>query len=104
MAEPARSSAAPDDQDSLFDQVITNDLLEAALERRQTAKNKNAVTARALKEANDAAKGMLAGLDLEPDTVARCGRFRIKTSSTPERHVEFDTAAGSQTRISLLGE
>ena len=104
MAAAARANAEPDAQDGLFDQVLEHELLEAALERRQAAKDKNAVTARALKEAHDAAKGMVAGLDLAPDSVVRCGRFRIKTSSRPERHVEFDTSAGVQTRISLIGD
>ena len=107
IAERALASApaaAPDAQGGLFDQEIENDLLERALEKRQAAKEANAKTAKVWKEANDQARGIISSLDLEEDTVVRCGRFRIKFSSVEARHVSFDTEPTTRTTIALLPE
>lgn len=113
VAERAASGEiAEDSQQGLFDVVLQNDLLEAALERRQKAKEKLKQPQKAYKEADDAAKGMVAGLEeyewVQPDgdepCVIRCGRFRIKVSPSKSRSVSFTTEPGRRTTISLLGD
>ncbi len=94
--------AEPDDQDGLFDQVVENDVLAAALERREQAKQaKNAAT-KAYKDAHDAAKAHIDALELEEGAVVRCGRFRLKLSAVQGRSVSFETGDTSRLSISLL--
>lgn len=58
VAERAASGGiVPDAQQGLFDVVLENELLEAALERRQKAKDALKPKQKAYKEADDAAKG-----------------------------------------------
>jgi hypothetical protein len=100
--------AVPDAQEGLFDQVLDDPALEAALERRLKAQEDLKPKKRALKEADDAAKGIIAGLQLEdPEPgddaqVFRCGRFRIKRSPRASMSVSFVTAPSVRTTISLL--
>lgn len=102
MAAARQTSADPDPQDGLFDEVLENEILAAALERRQAAKEKRADAAKRYTDADQAAKGIIAGLELEPDVTARCGRFRIRSRTIPARHVEFDTDPSVRLRIDLL--
>ena len=95
-----------DAQDGLFDVVVEHELLEAALGRRQAAKEKLKSPKKAYEEADAAAKGMIAGLDDvtsfdvdtdEPLTI-RVGRFRIRYASVGSR-----SEPTTRTTISLLG-
>lgn len=106
----AAGEITKDDQQGLFDVVLENDLLEAALERRQKAKEKLKSPQKAYKEADDAAKGMVSGLEeyewVQPDgdepMTIRCGRFRIRVSPSKSRSVSFTTEPSRRTTISLL--
>jgi hypothetical protein len=113
VAERAASGEiTQDNQDGLFDVVLENELLEAALERRQKAKDKLKPAAKAYKEADDAAKGMVAGLqeyvDLDPEDeeplTLRCGRYRVRIAPVKSRSVSFTTDPAKRTTISLLAE
>lgn len=104
MAAAAAVKAAPDPQEGLFDQVIENDVLERALEKRETARVAKSKVAATYKEAHDQAKGIISTLELGDETVVRVGRFKITKAPVAERHVSFDTAPTSRLTISLLGE
>jgi len=102
MAAEAHRTPEPDDQDGLFDQVIENDLLVQALENREAAKTRKRAAASKFQDAHDSAKGMIDTLDLDDETVVRCGRFRIKLSKTAARSVAFETSGSKRLTISLL--
>lgn len=113
VAERAASGeVAQDDQQGLFDVVLENPELEKALERRQDAKERLKNPRKAYKEADDAAKGMVAGLEeyewLDPEgdepIRLRCGRFVIRVAPIGARSVAFETAPTKRTTISLLGD
>ena len=94
-----------DPQDGLFDQIVEDPSLEMALERRQLAKEaRDAADSEKsrFKDADAAAKGLIAALELEPDTIVRVGRFRLKYQHRDGSHVEFDVAARNQLSISLI--
>jgi hypothetical protein len=97
-----QAAAAVDPQDGLFDNVIENDVLEKALERRQTAKEKVGTDRASYKKADEAAKALLP--DIDPDQIVRCGRFRIRVIRRPARSVSFDTEEKLTTSISLIEE
>lgn len=98
----ARSRTGPDAQDGLFDQEIENAELEAALEAREKVKASRSALNAKFKEADETAKGLIAGLDLDVDTVIRVGRFRISKTATEGRSVAFETEPGARLTISLL--
>lgn len=93
-----------DPQDGLFDEVIADAELEAALDARAKAKDAKKRATRTFNERHDVVKGKLDALDLEDDTVVRCGRHRIKVTRTPPRSVAFETDGGRRMTISLLPE
>lgn len=95
-----RRNVKDDPQDGLFDEVIENDVLERALERRQAKKERQSSAAEEFRKADEAARGLLPELD--PDTVARCGRFRISVKRRKGRSVSFETEEKTQTTISAL--
>jgi hypothetical protein len=111
VAERAASGeVTQDDQQGLFDVVLENELLEAALERRQKAKDKLKPANKAYKEADDAAKGMISGLEEfgwvdpegdEPLTI-RVGRYRVRVAPVKSKSVSFTTEPARRTTISLL--
>lgn len=113
VAERAASGeVAEDAQQGLFDVVLENELLEAALERRQKAKDKLKPANKAYKEADDAAKGMISGLEEfgwvdpegdEPLTI-RVGRYRVRVAPVKSKSVSFTTEPARRTTISLLTE
>lgn len=108
----ANGEVVQDDQMGLFDVVLENEQLEALLERRQEAKEKLKKPAKAYKEAHDAAKGAIAGLEeyewVDPEgnepLRARCGRFVFRVAPAASRHVSFDTEPSRRVTISLLAE
>jgi hypothetical protein len=81
----AAARAEPDDQDGLFDQVIQNDVLAQALEKREKARLAKAKATKTYTEAHEAAKGQIDALGLDAETVVRCGRFRSASRSVPAR-------------------
>jgi hypothetical protein len=95
-------NADVDAQDGLFDQVVEDTDLEAALEERERKRVVKADATAAYKEVHESAKGKIDALDIEAGSVVRCGRFRIKVSETPSRSVSFETSASKRTTISLL--
>lgn len=106
MSPQARrqQAAEPDPQDGMFDQVIDNELLIAALERRHAAKGKLAQPQKAYKEADEAVKGIITTLELDPTAVVRAGRFRIKSRVVEPGHREFDVGGSTTLTISLIAD
>jgi hypothetical protein len=98
----AAARAEPDDQDGLFDQVIQNDVLAQALEKREKARLAKAKATKTYTEAHEAAKGQIDALGLDAETVVRCGRFRIRKSIRPGQTVSFDTSDTPTLAISPL--
>lgn len=90
--------ARADAQDGMFDNEVTNDVLEKALERRETMRDRKGSADLNFKLADDEAKQHIAKLELgEPEEgepiVIRCGRFRIKISRSKAQPVEFERRA-----------
>lgn len=104
MAAAAAAQAAPDAQDGLFDQVIDNDLLERALDKREAVKAAKGKALKAFKEADALAKAHLAELELDDDTTIRVGRFRIVSKSVPSRAVSFETQPTTRLSIGVIAE
>lgn len=100
-SEPT-SGASVDPQDGLFDTVLEDADLEAALEERERKRQDKSIATGRYKEAHDAAKAKIGSLELEDESVVRCGRFRIKTAKTAGRSVSFETSPSSRLTISLL--
>lgn len=95
-------SASPDPQTSIYERIIEDDDLVAALEERQKAKEKAATANKAYREAHDVVKGKITELDLGQDAAVRAGRFVLTNKATAARTVNFETAAGQRLQISLL--
>jgi hypothetical protein len=98
----ARTRAQNDPQESMFDRVIEDGDLIAALEARETARAHRAEVQATFKDADDAAKDKIAALEMETDEVIRAGRFRIKKTSVASREVAFETSPTSRVSISTL--
>lgn len=83
--------------------LVEDDELEAALERRQTARDDHGETRRAFEEAHAAAEAALKAKfgELEDDQVYRVGRFRIEKKITPARTVSFVTDSKERLSIGL---
>lgn len=89
-----------DAQDGLFDQLVENAELEAALEDREKRNNSRLELTRQFKEADTKAKGILATLvDIEEGTVVRVGPFRIEKSPVKAKSVAFETGPTSKLSI-----
>lgn len=98
-----RTEVAQDVQDGLFDEVIENDELAAALEERQALRAKFLKAKAEYEEAHETAKGQIDALALDPDTTARCGRFRIRKGKPGDpKDVAFTTTPKPRVTISLL--
>jgi hypothetical protein len=96
------SSAAADPQTSIYETTLDNPELEALLETRDKAKASARAVNKKAKEADDAAKAALEGLDLGTDATVRIGRFVVTLKNTPSKSVSFDTAAGTRWSIRPL--
>jgi hypothetical protein len=93
----------PDPQDGLFDQVISDDLLVKALEKRHTANQDKSLAVAAFKDADDVVKGKVDALEIEPGQTVRCGRFRIAKSEPGDPvDVSFTRSPKPRLTISLL--
>lgn len=94
---------AGDAQDGLFDQVVEDEGLSDLLEERERRRVKAAKAKADLKEKADVVKARLDALELEPGTVVRCGRFRVKTTRVEGgKDVEFTTVSRIQRSIKLI--
>jgi hypothetical protein len=92
----------PDDQLEFDEDVVNDAELEKALEEREKRKaSRNALQAE-FKEADEKAKALIAGIELEPDTTVRCGRFKITRSHVEGRSVAFETE--STNRLSITAD
>lgn len=100
----ARNGVHQDDQTGLFDRVIENSKLEAALEDRETRKGLRASAQAKFKEADETAKGIIATLELEVDDVVRVGRFKITRHEVQGRSVAFETDPSERLTITLLDQ
>ena len=104
ISDRARSSAAVDPQDGLFDKVIEDGDLIAALERREEKRIERANANAAYKVEDDAAKDLLANHDIQVDDVIRVGRFRIKKTRIAPNDVSFTTSGSERLNIGTIAE
>lgn len=82
------------------ERIVEDPEVEAALERRQTAKDQASAVRARYEEANVAAAAAIDGLNLAEGEVVRIGRFRVSRNSVPARSVAFETEA--TTRVSIV--
>lgn len=106
-AEDTRPDGAADDpaggvQDGLFDQVIEDEALEAALDEREKRKQRKKKATAEFKEKHDVVKAKLDFHDLPDGSIVRCGRHRVKITRTAPRSVAFETGGSRRVTISLL--
>lgn len=94
-------SAKENPQTAMDEREIASGDLERTLEKRQTLKEAVAEARKEYREADEAAKTMLAEFALADGEVARCGRFRIEKKAVPPRSVSFETAPTSRLRIDV---
>lgn len=104
ISERARQSSAVDPQDGLFDKVIEDADLEAALEERERIRLQRLEVNHAFKTADEQAKNALVDHDISAGDVVRCGRFRIKKTAIQPRQVSFDTSGSERLNIGTIDE
>lgn len=92
------------DQLAIDERVLEEPEIEARLEARMRAGDDLAEIRKVFLDADAAARGSIAGLDLTPGQAIRVGRFRVTKVSTPARHADFDVKAGTRVRINLAKE
>lgn len=98
----ALRSLGPDDQIAMDEVEVKDDVVEFALERRQKAKDALVEPRQELKMASDQANVALERLELPEGKTGRVGRFRIERVERAARHVEFDSEASTQMKITLV--
>ena len=74
--------------------------LEAALERREQKKAAKRAVNKEYREADEAAKGLLAPFELGEGEIARVGRFRIEKRTVPGGQRSFETSDSTRLLIS----
>ena len=89
----------PDQQIEIFEETIENTDLERVLEERETVKARRAAVGGEFKTVNDRAQSLIHELELEPDTIIRCGRFKITRRTIQARAVAFETETGERITI-----
>jgi hypothetical protein len=104
ISDRARQSSAVDPQDGLFDRVIEDADLEAALEARETKRAEKLAATKAFKVEDDNAKSLLVNHPIEAGDTIRCGRFRIKKTAIAPNHVEFDTGGSERLSFGVISE
>lgn len=104
ISDRARQSSAVDPQDGLFDTVIEDADLEAALEAREQKRAEKLAATKAYKVEDDNAKSLLVNHEINVGDVARVGRFRIKKTAIAASHVEFDTSGSERLSIGTIPE
>jgi len=102
IAERARTGAAVDAQDGLFDKEWDDSALIGALEERERIKEQRAAVNAEYKRADAAAKDKLMDFSLAVGEVARVGRFRIKKTAVGSRAVSFETEPTERLNIGVI--
>lgn len=97
-------AVAAESQTNIYEVVIEDDEVEAALEKRQKAKESASAVNKRYREADAEAKALVNRLDLGVDAPVRVGRFVVSLRSTKSRSVSFETAAGERLTIRKLEE
>jgi len=85
-------------QIGLLDQVMENEALKEALEKRQQAKDKLDPIRKDFRAKDEIVNGEITALDL-PDGEYRCGRFIIKIGQSEAREVSFERQSKRTVRI-----
>lgn len=93
-----------DGQDGLFDREIENPELLEALEAREKVKASRSALNAKFKEADEQAKGLIAGLGIGLDDVVRVGRFRLQKSKVDGKSVAFETEPSERLTISPIDD
>jgi len=89
----------PNPQTSIYEQVIDDPDLEAALERREGLRVKASKARKALEETTGHVKAIVEGLDLGIDAPVRVGRFVLTQRRTEAAEIAFERA--ESTRLSI---
>lgn len=108
-AADTRPDGAADDvpgdaQDGLFDRIVEDPELEALLDERAKRGAAKKVANAKFKEKHDAVKTRVEELNLEDDSIVRCGRHRIKVVRTAVRSVSFETGGTRRMYFSELSD
>lgn len=93
-----------DPRQGLFDRVMEDGDLIAALEEREKRNNSRKAVAAKYKEQHDKVKAMIDAFALGDEEVVRAGRFRIKMSRREGQSVAFETSPSRRMSISLLDD
>jgi hypothetical protein len=92
-------SAKVEGQLGMDETVLDDEVLEAALEERSSARAAASVLSKKFREKDEVARAEIIRA-VPVGTIARVGRFRIERKATTPRHVEFDTKDGERISIS----
>lgn len=98
------AAADPDPQTTLYETVIDNPDVEAALEKREKLKQRSKALAKDYRQADAAAKEALNQLDLGADAPVRIGRFVVSMRQLEGRVVSFETGPSTRLNIKPLEE
>jgi hypothetical protein len=90
------------DQLGMDETIVQDAELERLLEERMRRRVVASETRLAYTEADQAAKGGIAKLELPAGRAVRVGRFRITRTHVPPRSVSFETEATSRVNIGLI--
>jgi hypothetical protein len=104
VSDRARTGGGVDAQDGLFDKVIEDGDLIAALERREEARARKLSATKAYKVEDDNAKSLLVNHDIQVGDTVRAGRFRLTKTAIAANHVEFDTSGSERLSIGTINE
>ena len=104
ISDRARSGAAVDPQDGMFDKQWDDEQLVAALEERERIREQRLSVNAEFKTADAAVKDKLLDYSLAVGEVARVGRFRIKKTRRAGNEVSFETAPREQLSIGTVDD
>ena len=91
------------EQASFDEESIENADLEKALKEWVVSDRQRKAVAAKATERKNSAKAILDTLELV-EGVYRCGAVKITINSREEKHIEYDTKAGLQTRFSYVAD
>jgi hypothetical protein len=89
----------PQPQTSIYEKTIDNPELEAALEARETARERASKTRKTLEGATEHVKTLAEGLDLGLDAPIRVGRFVLTRRRIDGTEVAFERAPSERLSI-----
>jgi len=92
------------EQTSLYETTIENAELEAALESRQSLREKRKDLNKRIRDAEGAADRQIEELELGEGSSVRVGRFLIVVKRSEAKEVAFTRGGDLKTQISLLPE